>query len=81
MHLEESGPMLQSKLAERLDIPPYAISRLLTKLESSRYVTRQRSGNDKIVSLRDASKTCEKELSVEKPTNQTPTPDQKASAT
>lgn len=76
MHLEESGPLPQSELAEQLDLPPYAMTRLLTKLESNHYVIRKRSGNDKIVSLRDTSRTNEKKSMVEKPTNNAPTPNQ-----
>lgn len=78
MHLEESGPSLQGHLAEQLDIPPYAMSRLLAKLESHRYVTRRRSGNDKIVAMRNTSMTSEKESLAVKSTNQTSAPDQKA---
>jgi DNA-binding MarR family transcriptional regulator len=52
MHLEESGPQKQSELAKSLGIEPYSLSRLLTKLEHSRYVTRTREATDKIVSLR-----------------------------
>ena len=51
MHLEESGPTKQLALAEALDMEPYALSRLLTKLELHRYVTRRRAGNGKIVGL------------------------------
>jgi DNA-binding transcriptional ArsR family regulator len=51
MHLEESGPQKQSELAEQLGIEPYAMSRLLRKLELHRYVIRKREGTDKIVSL------------------------------
>lgn len=60
---------------EQLDIPPYAMTRLLAKLESNHYVTRKQSGNDKIVSLRDTSRTNEKKSMVEKPTNNVPTPE------
>jgi len=49
MHLEESGPQKQSELAERLGMEDYAISRLLAKLELNRYISRTRSGTDKIV--------------------------------
>jgi len=51
MHLEESGPMRQSRLGELLGIEPYAVSRLLAKLELHRYVVREREGADKIVRL------------------------------
>ena len=51
MHLEESGPQKQSELAEQLGIEPYAMSRLMRKLELHRYVIRKREGTDKIVSL------------------------------
>jgi DNA-binding MarR family transcriptional regulator len=81
MHLEESGPLPQSELAEQLDIPPYAMTRLLAKLESNHYVTRKRSGNDKIVSLRDTSRTNEEKSMVEKPTNNPPTPNQEPADT
>jgi hypothetical protein len=51
MHLEESGPKRQTELAEELGMEAYAMSRLLAKLELHRYITRQREGTDKIVSL------------------------------
>jgi len=49
--LEERGERKQSELADSLGVEDYALSRLLTKLEASRYITRRRTGNDKIVSL------------------------------
>lgn len=52
MHLEEYGAQRQSQLADVLDAEPYEISRLLTKLEHSRYISRAREGTDKMVSLR-----------------------------
>ena len=52
MLLEESGERKQSELAELLEVQPYMVSRLLTRLEETRYVIRRREGNDKIVSLR-----------------------------
>jgi len=51
MHLEESGPTRQSQLGELLGIEPYAMSRLLAKLELHRYVAREREGADKLVRL------------------------------
>jgi len=51
MHLEESGPKKQTELAEALGMEGYAMSRLLAKLELHRYITRQRDGTDKVVSL------------------------------
>jgi hypothetical protein len=53
MHLDGSGPTGQEALAEEFGIEDYTMSRLLSKLELHRYVTRQRSetGPDKIVSL------------------------------
>jgi DNA-binding MarR family transcriptional regulator len=48
MHLEESGPKRQTRLAEELGIE-YAMSRLLAKLELYKYVARERDGTDKIV--------------------------------
>jgi hypothetical protein len=51
MYLEESGPTRQSQLGELLGIQPYAMSRLLTKLELHRYVVREREGADKLVRL------------------------------
>ena len=51
MHLEESGPTRQSQLGELLGIEPYAMSRLLAKLELHRYVVREREGADKLVRL------------------------------
>jgi hypothetical protein len=51
-HLEEQGSQKQSELANSLGMEAYSLSRLLTKLEHSRYVTRTREATDKIVSLR-----------------------------
>ncbi|MGA2462654.1 MAG: MarR family transcriptional regulator [Candidatus Bathyarchaeia archaeon] len=48
----KNRPQIQSDLAEQLGVEPYAMSRLLTKLEHSRYVTRTREATDKIVSQR-----------------------------
>ena len=55
MHLEEHGPRKQSELGEALRMEPYAISRLLAKLELHRSVTRRQEGTDKLVSLPSAS--------------------------
>ena len=54
MLLEESGERKQIELAELLEVEPYVLSRLLTKLEVAHYITRRRVGNDKIVDLRIA---------------------------
>jgi hypothetical protein len=54
MHLQESGSSRQSHLGELLGIEPYALSRLLSKLELQRYVVRERAGTDKIVRLKAA---------------------------
>jgi len=51
MELEEHGSLKQSELVRRLGIEDYSMSRLLAKLEQHRYVQRERSGTDKIVSL------------------------------
>ncbi len=51
MLLEESGERKQSELADFLEVKPYELSRLLTKLEATHYISRRRDGNDKIVSL------------------------------
>jgi hypothetical protein len=51
MRLSESGPKKQSILAEELGLESYVMSRLLTKLELHHYVTRERDGTDKIVTL------------------------------
>jgi DNA-binding MarR family transcriptional regulator len=55
MRLEEAGQMKQSKLITELDLDPYAVSRLLTKLELHQYVTRERTGTDKMVTLAQSS--------------------------
>ena len=52
MYLEQHGARKQGELAELLGIGSSQVSRLLTKLEHGRYVTRTREGTDKIVSLR-----------------------------
>ena len=57
MLLEEQGPQKQGQLATSLDIEPYSVSRLLTKLEAARYVTRTREGTDKLVAIRSATRT------------------------
>jgi DNA-binding transcriptional ArsR family regulator len=49
--LQEASPRKQSELARIMDVEPFAMSRLLGKLESSKHVTRSREGNDKLVSL------------------------------
>jgi len=51
--LEESGPRRQKELAEELGVEEYALSRILGKLESHRYIVRRREGKDKVVSLRE----------------------------
>ena len=51
LHLGELGPTEQNRLAQELDIKPYTMSRILTRLELYHYVGRKRSGNDKIVAL------------------------------
>ena len=50
MLLEESGEQRQGEVASLLGVEAYELSRLLTKLEAARWVTRRRDGNDKIVS-------------------------------
>ena len=49
--LQERGERKQSELADSLEVEAYALSRLLTKLEASHYITRRRERNDKIVKL------------------------------
>ena len=51
MRLNESGPVKQTELAEQLGLEPYALTRLLARLELHRYVRRERSGVDKVVML------------------------------
>ena len=51
MLLEESGERKQIELADFLEVKPYELSRLLTRLEAAHYVARRRDGNDKIVSF------------------------------
>jgi len=51
MCLQESGPRKQSQLAQELDVEPFTMSRLLTKLETSKHIIRAREGVDKVVSL------------------------------
>jgi len=50
--LEESSPRGQKELAEELGVAEYALSRVLGKLESHRYIVRRWEGKDKVVSLR-----------------------------
>jgi CRP-like cAMP-binding protein len=49
LHLEERGPTSQTEIAQLLNLPEYAISRLLNKLEDNRYIKRQKKGQEKIV--------------------------------
>jgi predicted transcriptional regulator len=51
MSLQENGSHKQSQLTEELGVEPSTMSRLLTKLESSKHIIRSRIGVDKIVSL------------------------------
>lgn len=51
LHLQEQGATTQDQLAEHLGIEPYAMSRILSKLELHRYVTRERVGSEKAVRL------------------------------
>jgi CRP-like cAMP-binding protein len=51
IRLEESGPITQELLAEQLGVERYAVSRLLSKLELHKYVTRERVGSEKVVRL------------------------------
>lgn len=55
IHLEELGPTRQSRLGELLGIEPYAMSRLLAKLELHRYVIREKEGADKLVRLANST--------------------------
>jgi len=52
MHLEESGPRKQSELAEELGMEPYAMSRLLAKMELHRHIVRRRERTDKLAGLK-----------------------------
>lgn len=51
LHLEEHGPTDQAEIAQLLDLPEYAVTRLLNKLEDSHYIQRERKGLEKTVSL------------------------------
>jgi DNA-binding MarR family transcriptional regulator len=62
--LQERGERKQSELADPLEVEGYALSRLLTKLEASHYVTRRRAGNDKIVSLFTVQNSADKATAV-----------------
>jgi DNA-binding MarR family transcriptional regulator len=52
LHLSELGPQSQSQLGEILDLEPYKISRLLSKLELYKYISRERKRIDKIVTIK-----------------------------
>lgn len=53
MYLQEHGPQKQSKLVVEIGVERSEMSRLLTKLELAKRITRNREGGtDKIVSLR-----------------------------
>jgi DNA-binding MarR family transcriptional regulator len=62
--LEESGERKQSELADFLEVKPYELSRLLTKLEAAHYISRRRDGNDKIVSLFPIQDKADKTIAV-----------------
>jgi DNA-binding MarR family transcriptional regulator len=64
MLLEESGELKQSELADSLEVEPYELSRLLTKLEADHYVARRRDGTEKIVSLRTTENHAEKTMAA-----------------
>ena len=49
LHLEEHGPTDQTEIAQLLNLPEYSVSRLLNKLEDSRYIKRQKKGHENIV--------------------------------
>jgi hypothetical protein len=51
MLLGGHGERKQSELDELLDVNDYALSMLLVKLQTTRYITCRRHGNDKNVSL------------------------------
>jgi CRP-like cAMP-binding protein len=51
IRLGERGGWKQTELAKDLDMEAYSLSRILSKLEAHRYVSRKRDGKDKIVSL------------------------------
>ena len=51
MYLQQNGPQKQSRLVREFDVEQFTMSRALSKLESSKHVTRSREGTDKIVSL------------------------------
>ena len=53
LNLSESGPQTQTQLTNVLGMEPYAISRLLAKLELYKYVIHRRVKTDKMVSLRE----------------------------
>jgi hypothetical protein len=54
MHLQEQGIRKRSDLSEFLNIEPYALSRLITKLEQGNYIKRKRDGMENFIALRAA---------------------------
>lgn len=54
--LIESGSTTQTQLGKNLMLEPYALNRLLAKLEAGRLAFRRRSGMDNVVSL-EANRT------------------------
>jgi DNA-binding MarR family transcriptional regulator len=62
--LQERGERKQSELADSLEVEAYALSRLLTKLEASHYITRRRAGNDKIVSISTVQDRADKAIAA-----------------
>jgi len=49
--LQEHVEMKQNDLAKQLEIEPYAISRIITRLEDSKYVAHSHDGADKIIEV------------------------------
>ncbi len=47
--LQEHGEMKQNELAKQLEVEPYAISRIITRLEDAKYVSHSHDGADKII--------------------------------
>jgi len=51
LYLEEHGPTSQTKITQILNLPEYAVTRLLNRLEDSHYIQREKKGLENTISL------------------------------
>jgi len=51
--LQEHGPTTQKQLTKQLQLNPYTLSRILTRLEENNYITRTQNGKEKTIRLKN----------------------------